>query len=138
ALVIRFSRTVRAGRIVLWATAAYGITVIALAQAPGFAVALIAAAGLGLWDAMHTTVRHAAVQLETPDSLRGRATSTYQIASRGGPALGDLQVGAVAGVFGPVVALSVGGTVPILAALGVGRFGRRVRDYQTPRHEPVA
>ncbi|MGH3750076.1 MAG: MFS transporter, partial [Micromonosporaceae bacterium] len=42
ALVIRFSRTVRAGRIVLWATAAYGITVIALAQAPGFAVALIA------------------------------------------------------------------------------------------------
>ena len=43
---------------------------------------------------------NAAVQLSTPDALRGRVSSIYQMSSRGGPALGDTLVGAVAGVFG--------------------------------------
>ena len=58
---------------------------------------------------MATTIRHAAVQLETPDELRGRVSSIYQMASRGGPALGDTLVGAVAWLLGPVAALTIGG-----------------------------
>jgi len=109
ALVFRMARTVRSGRIVLWATAGYGVAAITLAQGPLFLIAVLGAAGIGLFDAMHTTVRHAAVQLEVPDELRGRVTATYQIASRGGPALGDLNIGAIAAVLGPVTALSIGG-----------------------------
>lgn len=137
ALVYRLAKTVRSGHIVLAATAAYGLTAIALAQAPVFALALLAAGGLGLFDAMHTTVRHAGVQLETPDEIRGRVTSTYQIASRGGPALGDLNIGVLAGSLGPAAALSIGGVVPILAALASAVRGGRVRDYQVPAHEPA-
>ena len=135
ALVFRLARTVRSGALVLWGTAFYGVAAITLAQAPLFLIAVLGAAGLGLFDAMHTTVRHAAVQLEVPDELRGRVTATYQIASRGGPALGDLNIGAVAAVVGPVTALTIGGVLPILAAVGVATKGGRVRGYQVPQHQ---
>lgn len=137
AVVYRLARTARSGYIILGASAAYGAAAIVLAQAPMFLFALLGALGLGAFDAMHTTVRHAAVQLEVPDGMRGRVTSTYQIASRGGPALGDLNIGAIGGVIGPVMALSLGGVVPMLAAAGVATAGRRVRDYQVPRHAPA-
>jgi MFS family permease len=136
ALVFRLARTVRSGRIVLATTAGYGVATIALAQAPAFALALVGAAGIGLFDAMHTAIRHAAVQLETPDAIRGRVTSLYQIASRGGPALGDLNIGALAGPLGPSLALTIGGLLPILVA-GAAFTGRLVRDYQVPQREPA-
>jgi MFS family permease len=132
AIIFRLATTARSGRIVLWSIAAYGASAIALAQAPVLAVALLAGAALGCFDAMATTVRHAAVQLETPDEIRGRVTATYQIASRGGPAVGDMTIGAVAGVLGPVTALSLGGLVPIAVAAGAAAAGARIRDYQVP------
>jgi MFS family permease len=137
ALVLRVARTVRSGHIVLGATAAYGVAAIALAQAPVFLVALLGAGGIGLFDAMHTTVRHAAVQLETPDAIRGRVTALYQVASRGGPALGDMNIGAIAGPLGPVAALTVGGVLPIVAAGLAFARGGRVRAYEVPQHASV-
>ena len=78
---------------------------------------------------MATTIRHAAVQVDTPDEIRGRVTAFYQMSSRGGPALGDVVVGAVASVVGPVAALTLGGLGPLLVA---GAFLSRpnvVREY---------
>jgi MFS family permease len=138
AIVFRLATTARSGHIVLWSTAAYGVSAVALAQSPVFAVALLAGAALGGFDAMATTVRHAAVQLETPDEIRGRVTATYQIASRGGPAIGDMTIGAVAGLLGPVGALSLGGLVPVAVAASVAAAGGRVRAYQVPLHRTEA
>lgn len=134
ALVFKLTRTMRSGHLVLASTAAFGLTAIAFAQARLFAVALLAATGLGIFDALATTVRHAAVQLETPDEIRGRVSAIYQMASRGGPALGDLNIGWIAGYLGPVAALSLGGLVPVVyAGVLAGRRGR-VSSYQVPMH----
>jgi MFS family permease len=108
-------RNVREGTVVLASTAGYGVMCIALAWSPVLALAVAAAAGIGLFDAMATTIRHAVVQLETPDELRGRVSSIYQMSSRGGPSLGELNVGWIAGLLGPVAALSLGGLVPVVA-----------------------
>lgn len=129
ALVFRLVRSRRSGVIVLVSTAAYGLVIVGFAQATSFAAALVLAALLGVADAVSTTVRQAAVQIETPDALRGRVSAIYQMASRGGPALGDGVVGAAAGVLGPVLALTVGGLVPVAAALGTALGGRIVRRY---------
>ncbi|MDX2706949.1 MFS transporter [Streptomyces sp. PA03-6a] len=129
AWVFRLVRTARSGRIVLWGTAAYGLAVVGLAQARVFPVALLAAVALGAADAVATTVRHAAVQLETPDELRGRVSAIYQMCSRGGPALGDTAMGAFAGAVGPVAALTVGGLLPALASGLSAARSRTVREY---------
>jgi Transmembrane secretion effector len=126
--VVRDSR--RQGKVLLTATFLYGIAAIALAQSPVIWLAVGAALLLGSFDAMATTIRHAAVQVDTPDEIRGRVTAFYQMSSRGGPAIGDMAMGAFAGLVGPVVALTIGGFGPILVALGFASRPNRVRDYQ--------
>ncbi len=129
-------RNQRLGRVLLVSTALYGGTAIVLAQARLFWLAVVAALLLGAFDAMATTIRHAAVQLDTPDEIRGRVTAFYQMSSRGGPAIGDVVVGAIAGVVGPAVALTAGAFAPILIGLGFLARPNVVRDYEGERASP--
>jgi MFS family permease len=131
------SRTPRLGRVLLVSTVLYGLANAMLAQAHLFAVAVLAGGLIGAFDAMATTIRHAAVQLETPDDLRGRVSAFYQMSSRGGPALGDVLIGALAGVLGPVFALTLGGLV---ATVYAGAFLVRpnpVQEYRTVRQDEL-
>jgi len=128
----------RLGRVVLVSTALYGGAAVLLAQSRSLTMALAAALLLGALDAMATTIRHAAVQVDTPDEIRGRVTAFYQMSSRGGPALGDLLMGAFAGLVGPVVALTIGGFGPMLVAAGFASRTNRVRDHRgVVDEEPV-
>ncbi|MFI6343968.1 MFS transporter [Streptomyces sp. NPDC050560] len=129
AWVFRLVRTARSGHIVLWGTSAYGLAVIGLAQSRMFVLAVVMAVAVGAADAVATTVRHAAVQVETPDTLRGRVSAIYQMCSRGGPALGDSLMGTVAGAMGPIGALTLGGVLPAaISGLSAWR-SRTIREY---------
>jgi MFS family permease len=132
------TRSRRLGRVLLGSTVAYGLVAIGFAQVSVVAAVLVLALLLGVFDATATTIRHTAVQLETPDELRGRVQSLYQITSRGGPALGDVVIGAAAGLLGPVVALTAGGAVPVLVALVMLARPNRVREYAGLAAEPEA
>ena len=110
------ARRAAVGKVVLAATAGYGVATVALAQSPLLPLALGAGLLIGACDAMATTIRQAAVQLETPDTMRGRVSAIYQMASRGGPALGDVNIGWIAGFLGPVAALSWCSVVSIVYA----------------------
>jgi MFS family permease len=122
-------RSRRQGRVLLGATALYGVAALLLAHSPTFVLAVGAAGLLGAFDAMATTIRHAAVQIDTPDAIRGRVTAFYQMSSRGGPAIGDAVVGAFAGLVGPVVALTVGALGPIAVAASFWFRDNVVRSY---------
>jgi MFS family permease len=123
------NRSRRLGRVLLVSTMSYGVSAILLVQSPFFWLTLCAALLLGAFDAMATTIRHTAVQIETPDELRGRVQSFYQMSSRGGPAVGDVVVGAFASIVGPVAALSYGALVTIAVAGGFLTRPNSVRDY---------
>jgi MFS family permease len=130
-------RTRALGKVVLLASAGYGLAVIALAQARWLWLALASGLLIGACDALATTIRQTAVQLETPDGMRGRVSAIYQMASRGGPALGDLNIGAVAGAIGPAAALSLGGLVPIAYAGLHWAQGNRIRRYAVLTNGPT-
>jgi MFS family permease len=123
------ARSTALGTMVLAASAGYGVATLALAQSPWLPLALAAGLLIGAFDATATTIRQAAVQLETPDTMRGRVSAIYQMASRGGPALGDVNIGWIAGFVGPVAALSLGSVAPIVYA-GL----HYVRDSQVKRY----
>jgi MFS family permease len=130
-------RTRRLGRVLVGSTVLYGVANIALAQAHLFWIAVVAGCLIGAFDAMATTIRQAAVQLETPDELRGRVSALYQMSSRGGPALGDTLVGAAAGVLGPVTALTVGGAMAATYACAFLARTNPVREYRGVAAEEV-
>lgn len=131
-------RSRRLGRVLLVSTVAYGLSAILLARAVAVPVAVLALLLLGACDAMATTIRQAAVQLETPHDMRGRVSAIYQMASKGGPALGDTLMGSAAGALGPGVALVLGG---VLTIAYVGAFLGRdnpVRRYRGARTESAS
>lgn len=132
----RIVRSSRAGIIVLLATIAYGGSCILLVQSSalplGFWVAMAGAAAVGGTDTVAKVVRQAAVQLETPDQIRGRVSSIYQLAAKTGPSLGDLNLGWLSGMFGPVAALTAGGLVPIAYATAFLPGRGTVRQYRIP------
>lgn len=135
-IVVRAGAALLDGRAVLVATFAYGAACILLANAPSVTLALIAGVLIGATDGLASVVRDTVVQLETPDELRGRVTSLYLIAVRGGPALGGANVGLLGSIWTPVLALSLGGALPILVAVGYAVWGGRVRDYRQSASDP--
>lgn len=118
------------GRVLLVSTVAYGLSAILLARASVVPLAVVALLLLGAFDAMATTIRHAAVQLETPHALRGRVSATYQMASKGGPALGDTLMGSGAAALGPGVSLVLGGVLTIAYVTAFLGRDNPVRRYR--------
>lgn len=130
-------RSRRLGRILLLATGGFAVSDLVLAHSHWFALALVAALGLGVADALATSIRHAAVQIETPDELRGRVSSIYQISSRGGPAMGDAMVGGIAGLLGPAAALTIGAGITLTYVTAMLARDNPVRRYTGPDRSVV-
>lgn len=115
----------RQGVLVLAATLLYGLCVIPLGYSQWFLLSLALAGGLGLFDAFGATVRQTAVQLATPDVLRGRVTSVHQMFSMGAPSLGYVQIGIMAAFIGEAAAMALGGTLCLVTAVVVLWWWRR-------------
>ena len=128
--VYRLRAFKRKGVLVLAATVGYALCALALGYAPHFAIAVVLAAAIGYADAVGTAIRQALVQVETPDRLRGRVTSLYQMVSRGGPAAGQAQLGATAAALGPPLALGIGAAVCLAFTLWMAATGTTVREYE--------
>jgi len=116
--------------LILGATAGYACGCIVLARVAIFPVAVFAATTIGFFDAMATTLRQVLVQIDTPDRLRGRVTAAYQMVSRGGPSLGQAQMGAVAAQVGAPLALTLGASVTLVYAATLSLRGRTIRRYK--------
>jgi MFS family permease len=130
AAVFRMRGFRHTGWLVLGSTMGYALCAVALARAPVFGVALVAAACIGFCDAVATTLRQVVVQIDTPDRLRGRVTAAYQMVSRGGPSLGQAQMGALAASLGAPLALTLGAAVTVCYSAALSLGGRTIRDYE--------
>jgi MFS family permease len=130
AIVFRSRSFEQKGWLILVATAGYACGCILLAQSGAFVLTLIAAGFIGICDATATTLRQVLVQVDTPDQLRGRVSSAYQMVSRGGPSLGQAQMGAVAGALGAPIGLTLGASVTLVYVALLALRGRTIRQYK--------
>ncbi len=81
-------------------------------------VAFLMLAGYGVGNIVSEVMRTTFVQLRTPDNLRGRVTALSSMFTGGGPQLGQVNLGALASLFGPVGAAFIGGSMVILICTG--------------------
>ena len=65
------------------------------------------------------------IQLTTPDELRGRVMSVYTTVFSASVPIGGLTMGAIASVYGPGLAIGLGGILTVVAGLGALAWGRR-------------
>jgi MFS family permease len=111
------SRSARLGRVVVVAIALWGLAIIAFGLVSALWLGLLLLALAGAADSVSAVCRSTIMQTLTPDELRGRLTATYFMVVVGGPFLGDLEAGVVAGVTSPRVSVLSGG---VLCLVGLG------------------
>jgi MFS family permease len=99
----------RLGLIVIWAVVAWGTAIVLAGLAGSLGVAALLLAGAGAADSVSAVCRTTINQTVTPDRLRGRMSSVYSLVVTGGPRLGDIESGAVAGLAGARFSVVSGG-----------------------------
>lgn len=107
------SRSSRLGRAVVVAIVVWGLAIIGFGFAGTLWLGLLLLAVAGAADAVSAVCRSTIMQTLTPDELRGRLTATYFMVVVGGPFLGDLEAGVVAGVSSPRISVVSGGVLCI-------------------------
>lgn len=107
----------RAGAVLLWSVAGFGLATVLFGLSRNFALSFIALALTGALDNVSVVVRHTLVQLLTPDSMRGRVSAVNNVFINSSNELGQLESGLTAAAFGAVGSVVGGGLGVILVVL---------------------
>ena len=141
-MLVFFTEKIRQkGIIVLTATLAYAIGLIAFGLTPIFWIGLIIVAFLGATDSVGMTMRQAIVQLTTPDRLIGRASSAHSFAAMTANNAGQMEVAFVSAAIGAGATMVLGGFIGIavVGIIWVAIPGIRRYEYvETPPNKVIA
>lgn len=128
----------RAGRTLLAAVAAYGIATIVFGLSRSFPLSLAAYLVVGVADQVSVVVRATAVQLETPDELRGRVSAVSMMFIQASNQLGAAESGFLAAVTSAPFAVVSGGVGALAVVAIVAGTLPALRRYRIDRHGAAA
>ena len=126
---IRHAR--RLGMICVWAVAVWGVAITAagLMGSVWLAAAMLAIAGGA--DSISAVCRSTINQTVTPDRMRGRMSAVYGLVVTGGPRLGDIESGTVAGAAGVRFSVASGGLACLIAVVAIVLAFPQLARYDT-------
>lgn len=104
-----FGKVRRQGLAVVVSICIWGAAIAAFGLVRSLPAALVFLAIAGGADSVSAIFRSTILQAATPDEYRGRLQGIFTVVVVGGPRLGDVEAGAVAGVFGEAVSAVSGG-----------------------------
>ena len=110
-----------AGRTLFGAVFGYGVTVLVFAVSHSYALSLAALALSGAFDSVSMVIRTAAVQLSSPDAMRGKISAVNSIFIGSSNELGEFESGVAARFLGTVPAAIAGGVICLLT-VGIVAF----------------
>ncbi|HEY2986408.1 MAG TPA: MFS transporter [Candidatus Binatia bacterium] len=109
----------RKGLVVLWAFLLFSLCLGCFAVSRDFWPAVLLVGGLGLTNSLQAVMRQTAFHLLTPDHIRGRAFSVFNMFSQGANAVGAMVVGFTASLAGAPGALIVGSAIGVVLTVTV-------------------
>ena len=110
-----------AGRTFLIAVAVFGAATIVFGLSRWFWLSMAMLIVLGAADNVGAVIRQTAVQLYTPDELRGRVAAVNRVFISSSNELGAVESGLLASLTNPVFAVVAGGVATLLIAAGATR-----------------
>src|SRR5436190_5306070 len=116
-----------AGRNLLLAVAAFGVSVLIFAVSTNFYLSLLMLFLSGIFDGISVVIRRSIVRLLSPNHLRGRIAAVSLIFIGSSNELGALESGLAAAWLGTVPSVVAGGTVTLLVALFTAVLAPRLR-----------
>jgi hypothetical protein len=107
-------KTMRTGGWLFSAVAGFGICILAFGLSRNFYLSLFVLAMSGLFDSISMVIRSAAVQLSSPNHMRGKISAVNSIFIGSSNEIGELESGIAARLLGTVPAVYFGGIVCLL------------------------
>lgn len=120
----------RKGLLVLWSFLLFSLCLGFFALSRNFWLALLLVGALGLTNALQAVMRQTTLHLLTPDHLRGRAFSVFNMFSQGAGAVGAMEVGFAAALIGAPGALLLGSAVGLVLTLTVWTAWPPLRQFR--------
>src|SRR4051812_34005811 len=121
----------RTGLLALWAFLIFSFCLGAFALTPSFWAAIVLVAGLGLTNSLQAVMRQTSFHLLTPDHLRGRAFSVFNMFSQGANAVGAAEVGFMAALIGTPGSLLLGCAIGAVLTLSCWALWPGLRTFSS-------
>lgn len=119
----------RKGTLLLGSVTLYGIATALYGMSTSYALSLGLLALVGAGDSVSTVLRSTIRQKATPDYIRGRMTSVNMLFFMGGPQLGNLEAGLVAGLIGAPLAVVTGGVATVVVVAVMAAMYPQLRRF---------
>ncbi len=120
----------RAGRALLLAVAAYGLATIVFGISRWFPLSLVAYALVGVADQVSVVLRSTAIQLSTPDALRGRVSAVNLLFIGASNQLGAAESGFLAALTSAPFAVVSGGIASLVVVGAMALLNPALRRYR--------
>jgi hypothetical protein len=117
----------KAGKYLLIVVAGYGFSILVFALSRNYALSLMALFSSGAFDSVSMVIRSSAVQLASPEALRGKISAVNSIFIGSSNELGEFESGIAAKLIGTVPAAVFGAAVCLVTVSVVAVFSSRLR-----------
>ncbi len=122
-----YSERLRLGVLFLCVFGAFGALMVVVGSAPWYLVSLAAAAGIGCCAALIDALEWILLQQSVPDSLRGRALGSWNVAIGFGWIVGPLTLGALADAISVPLAFALSGSIVLVTCAIASVVSSRLR-----------
>ncbi|MGW3624260.1 MFS transporter [Streptomyces sp. NPDC000880] len=113
-------------RVLVGAAVLFGALEVVTAFAPQFWIFAVLLVPIGMFGLTVNVTANSSIQMATEPAMRGRVMSLFMMVFVGGTPLGAPLVGWITDTYGPRIGFAAGGTVALVAAIGVGVMLARV------------
>ena len=127
-LMAYFPPLKNAGKKMLFAVAGFGICMIAFALSPYFYLSVFILALSGACDNVSVIVRSTALQLMTPDNMRGRVSAVNNIFIGSSNEIGEFESGTTAKLFHLIPSVIIGGCMTIIVTAITAKKAPKLRE----------
>lgn len=118
----------RAGRYLMIGVAGFGISIIGFALSKNFYLSLALLMLSGMFDNISVIIRATAMQLITPDEMRGRVASVNAIFIGSSNEIGSFESGVAAKLLGLIPSVIFGGCMTLFTVGLTARFAPKLRN----------
>ena len=120
----------RKGLFALWAFLLFSLSLGVFSVSSNFRLGLVLVGCLGLTNSLQAVMRQTTFHLLTPDHVRGRSFSVFNMFSQGANSVGAMVVGFAAALIGPPGALLMGSVIGVILTLAVWTSWPGLRQFR--------
>ncbi|MGZ3691429.1 MAG: MFS transporter [Pseudobdellovibrio sp.] len=123
----------RTGKTLFKVVMGFGLCILVFGLSQNYLISLAALVASGMFDSVSMVIRSAAVQLTSPDHMRGKIAAVNSIFIGSSNEIGEFESGVAAKIFGPVPSVYIGGCICLLTVAMVATISPELRRLDLVR-----